>query len=324
MKRLLVCSLAALLTLTGITAAGAAAFPEKPITIVVSSVAGGGVDVSTRFIASAGEKYLGVPVVIENKPGGSSLTGSAEVAKAKPDGYTLISQTCAVYTVAPHIYKTPYDPMKAFIPILKTGNPCMIMSAGPKAPAKTFEEFVAYAKANPGKVTVGCAGLGDISGIQCARAFKAMGIQVRIVPFGGAAETCSNLLGGHIMYGNISDGVALPHFESGKLIPFFEFGGKPSKYLKDMPTLDSLGYPGASTPYYRAIMAPAGTPREVVDVLRTAFLKMAEDPDVMKLFDNIKASHTDFSNDPEAIQKQVEEEYAMFGDVVKELGISKK
>lgn len=324
MKKAILCSVCAALALVAFSSVAFAKFPEKPITVVVSSVAGGGVDVSTRFMATAGEKYLGVPVVIENKPGGSSLTGSAEVAKATPDGYTLISQTCTVYTAAPHIYKTPYDPMKAFIPILKTGNPCMIMCAGPKAPAKTFEGFIAYAKANPGKVTVGCAGLGDISGIQCSRAFKAMGIEVRLVPFGGANETCVNLLGGHIMYGNISDSTAKAHIESGKLIPFFEFGGTPSKYLKDMPTPDTLGYPGASTPYYRAIMAPAGTPREVVDVLRTAFLQMAEDPEVAKLFDNIQASHENFSNDPEAIQKQLEEEYAMFGKIVTELGLSKK
>lgn len=316
--------------MTIVTAAGicpaiaAAKFPEKPITIIVPFKAGGGVDVATRFIATAGERRLGVPVVIDNKPGGSGLTGAVEAAKAAPDGYTLLANTCAVYTVAPHIYKTPYDPMKAFVPLLKLGNSPMLMVAGPKAPADTFEEFVKYAKANPGKVTVGCAGLGDISGIQAARAFSSIGVKVRLVPFSGAAETAANVLGGHVMYGNVSDSTAMPHLISGKLKVFFEFGGAPGKYLKDVPTLESLGYPGASTPYYRAIVAPAGISKEVAEVLRKGLLEMAEDPEVVKLFENVKAPHDGFTNDSEAIQKQMAEEYATFGKIVTDLGISKK
>lgn len=324
MKKFLLTALMSAFVVAGVLPAAAARFPEKPITIVVPFKAGGGVDVATRFIATAGERHLGVPVVIDNKPGGSGLTGSAEVAKANPDGYTLLANTCAVYTVAPHIYKAPYDPMKAFIPLLKLGNSPMLMVAGPKAPAATFEEFVKYAKANPGKVTVGCAGLGDISGIQASRAFAAMGIKIRLIPFNGAAETTANVLGGHVMYGNVSDSTAMPHIESGKLKVFFEFGGAPGKYLKDVPILDNLGYPGASTPYYRAIVAPAGTPKDVVDTLRTGLLKMAEDPEVLKLFDNVKAPHEGFSNDSEAIRKQMEKEYAEFGQIVKDLGLSKK
>jgi tripartite-type tricarboxylate transporter receptor subunit TctC len=301
-----------------------AKFPEKPITVVVPYSAGGGVDVMTRFLATASQKYLGVPMIIENVPGGSGLIGASRVASAAPDGYTLVANTTGGYTVAPHIYPVSFDPLNSFIPLFKSDNNPMILLAGPAAPAKTFKEFIEWIKANPGQATVGCAGLGDISGIQLAYSFNKMGYKIRIVPFRGAAETTSNVLGGHVMYGNASDAAAMPHLESGKLIPFLEFGGNPGKFLKNIPTLDSLGYPGASIPYYKIISAPSGTPKETVDILREAFVKMAGDPDVRKLFDNAKMPHEAWSNDSEAINKVIKDDYEKFGIVVKELGIAKK
>ncbi len=325
MKKALV-SMMFLGVLLFLPSAAQAKFPEKPITVVVPFKPGGGNDIVARNIAAVGEKYFGVPVIVENRPGGQALNGAAVVAQAKPDGYTLLINNCAVYTAAPHMFKVPYDPMKAFVPILRLGNTPQVLIASAHSPAQDFEAFVKYVKENPGKVTIGCAGLGDISGLQIAEAFNKMKLNVKLVPLDGAAETVANVLGGHIMYGNVSDLGAMRLLEAGKLKVFFEFGGEPGKYLRALGvrTLDELGYPGTSIPYYRLFVAPAGTPPEVVEILRQGFLKMAGDPEVLQRFDAMKTPHEGFSIDGGQIQKQLEEEYKMFGQTVRRLGLDQK
>jgi tripartite-type tricarboxylate transporter receptor subunit TctC len=303
---------------------GADAFPSKPITILVPFKAGGGVDVTARFLSSASEKYFGVPLVVENKPGGSGLIAADEVAKAVPDGYTILATTCGSLSAAPHMYSTTYDPEKAFVPIISLGITPMFFCAGPSAPAKDFEGFYKYAKENPNKVTAGCAGIGDISGTQLAQAFKAMNLKIKIVPFNGAAETLSNTLGGHIMYGNITDSVAQAHIKSGKLFPLFVFGGNAGPYFKEIPTLKELGYEEGDSAYYKIIVAPAATPAATVEVLREGFKKMTEDPGVQKLFENAKAMLIGVNSDPVSLKKQIDKDYKMYGKLINELGLSKK
>jgi tripartite-type tricarboxylate transporter receptor subunit TctC len=308
------------------TATGFAAddFPTKPIKIVVPFKAGGGMDVSTRFLATAGEKYFGQPVVVENRPGGSGLIGAGEVANAPADGYTLLATTSGSYGAAPHIYKPPYDPKTAFVPVISPGSTAMILVAGPSAPTKDFKSFYDYAKAHPNQVTVGCAGYGDISGMQLAKAFRAMGLKVRIVPFNGASETAANTLGGHVMYGNISDSTAKSHIEKGTLKPIFVFGGKVKRAPFDaIPSLPELGYKNGDSAYYKLIVAPAGTPAPVLEKLREGFMKITEDAAVEHLFVNAGASLDGVTNDPAYLKEVTEDDYKTYGEIVSELGLAK-
>lgn len=314
----------ALLSLGAAPVYAADTFPTKPIKIVVPFKAGGGMDVSTRFLATAGEKVFGQPVVVENRPGGSGLIGAGEVANAPADGYTLLATTSGSYGAAPHIYKPPYDPKSAFVPIISPGSTAMILVAGPSAPAKDFKAFYDYAKAHPNQVTVGCAGYGDISGMQLAKAFRAMGLKVKIVPFNGASETAANTLGGHVMYGNISDSTAKAHIEKGTFKPIFVFGGKVKRAPFDtIPSLPELGYKNGDSAYYKLIVAPANTPEPVLKALREGFMKITEDAGVEKLFENAGASLDGTTNDPVYLKEVTEDDYKSYGEIVAELGLAK-
>jgi len=327
MNRLASTLVAAMAVLGLGTATGFAAddFPTKPIKIVVPFKAGGGMDVSTRFLATKGEDYFGQPIVVENRPGGSGLIGAGEVASAPADGYTLLATTSGSYGAAPHIYKAPYDPETAFVPVISPGRTTMILVAGPAAPAKDFKSFYDYAKAHPGKVTVGCAGYGDISGMQLAKAFKAMGLNVKLIPFNGASETAANTLGGHVMYGNISDSTAKSHIEKGTLTPLFVFGGKAKRAPFDkIPSLAELGYKNGDSAYYKLIVAPAATPAPVLKKLREGFMKITQDAAVQKLFDNAGASLDGVTNDVAYLDEVTKDDYKTYGEIISELGLSKK
>ena len=318
-------SLLASVCMGSVTALAGDVFPSKPIHIVVPFKAGGGVDVSTRFLATAGEKYFGVPLIVENRPGGSGLIGTGEVANGPADGYALIATTSGAYSAAPHIFRPSYDPETAFTPIVSAGNTAMFLIAGPAAPAKDFKSFYDYAKAHPDKVTVGCAGMGDISGMQLVKAFKAMGLKVRIVPFNGAAETASNTLGGHVMYGNISDSTAKAHVIKGTFKPIFVFGGKVSQPpYESVPTLADLGYKDADSAYYRLIVAPAKTPADVLARLREGFGKIIADPEVGQLFEKAGASLDGATVDADYLTTLTRNDYRIYGELIRELGLSKK
>ena len=327
MRKICVALAALLASMSMVSTASLAAdaFPSKPIRIIVPFKAGGGVDVSTRFLATAGEKYFGVPVIVENHTGGSGLIGAGEVANGPADGYTLLATTSGAYSAAPHIFKAPYDPVTAFVPVISPGTTAMFLVAGPAAPAKDFKSFYEYVKAHPNTVTVGCAGLGDISGMQLAKAFKAMGLKVRVVPFNGASETASNTLGGHVMYGNISDSTAKTHVIKGTLTPLFVFGGRVAQEpFEKVPSLADLGYKNGDSAYYKLIAAPAKTPAPVVAKLREGFKKIVGDPAVRALFEKAGASLDAATNDPNYLNALIKNDYETYGALIAELGLSKK
>lgn len=292
-----------------------------PIHIMVPFKAGGGVDTSSRLLATGAEKYLGVKIVVDNKPGGNSLTGATEVLNGKADGYTLMANTCAGFIGAPQMYGNPFNPTEDWIPIVSQGTVPMIVCAGPSAPAKTMDEFLAYAKEHPGELTIGCAGYGDISGFSTFITIDALGIECEVVPFDGAAESTANCLGGHVNYVCAPASTVAGHVEEGTLIPLYETGGMESNPY-NVPSISDLGHPEAATPYYRVLVAPKGTPDEVVAALRKGFAEILADPEVQKTFEDAKDPLMATITDSEELTARIQADYEAYGKVINDMGLA--
>ena len=320
MKKAMCLMLAALLTLTLIGCASAEAnFPNDTITIVVPYSAGGGNDVNARRLATKFEEVFGVKAVVENIPGGSTLTGTLNALARPADGYTLIASACTSMIGSPLMYGNAYD-VNDFIPLVSQNSVPMVLVASPDAPVtSSAEDFIEYAKANPGTITVGCAGYTDSSGMGLAIAFAAMGIEADIVPFDSAADSLAAVLGGHVMYANMPTSKSLASVENGDLIPLFEFGGFENVF--NVPTVIDLGYPEGACPYYRLISCKAGTPDEVVKILREGLAKIITDPEMI--------AESEAANDPllfpildgEEIEAQVQKDWVSYGEVIERLGL---
>lgn len=253
-------------------------FPTKPIKIIVPWNAGGGTDAVARALARSGEKYLGVPVVVENKPGGSGAVGLAEVVQAAPDGYTL-----AILPVElGFMDKTGVYPFgfKDFTPImnLNTDPAALTVKSGK---FKSVADFVAYAKANPGKLKVGHSGTGLLWHLAAAVFAKEAGISLTYVPFDGAAPAIAALIGNQIDAVTVSGAEVQAQVKAGELTMLACMGDKRLANFPEIPTLMELGY-NVNVSTFRGIGGPKGLPADRVKILHDAFKKMMEEPDFVQ------------------------------------------
>jgi tripartite-type tricarboxylate transporter receptor subunit TctC len=251
-------------------------FPAKPVTLIVPWPAGGSSDLVLRALADAAQKHLGQPIVVENKPGASGTLGPAQMAaSAKPDGYTVAQMPITVFRL-PFMTKTTFDPAKDFTYILGLTGYTFGVVVQKDAPWKTFEELLADAKANPGKIKYGTPGTGTSLHITMEQIAKQRGIKWTQVPFKGAAENNAALLGGHIHAVADSTGWA-PLVNSGDFRLLVLWNATRSKNWPDVPTLKELGFNLlANSPY--GLAGPKGMDPKVVNVLHDAFKKGLEEP----------------------------------------------
>lgn len=261
----------------------AADFPAKPVSLIVPYSAGGTTDVCLRVLAETTGKHLGKPVVIENKPGASGTVGPATMAAtAKADGYTL-SQIPMPILRLPHIMKASWDPLKDFTYIIHLTGYTYGIVVKKDAPWKTLKEFIAYAKANPGKVTYSTPGVGTIQHITMEKIARKEGIKWIHVPSKGGIEVITAVLGGHIMAGAETSGWA-PQVDSGDLRLLVTWTSQRTKKWPDVPTLKELGY-GIVCYSPFGIAGPKGMDPKTVKVLHDAFKKGMEDPAFLKVLD---------------------------------------
>jgi len=263
-------------------------FPSRPVRLIVPWPAGGAADVVLRALARATEPHLGQAIVIDNKPGVAGTLGPASMVKtAAPDGYT-ISQVTQTQFRLPYMQKVSYDPIKDFAYIIRlTGYTFGIVVAA-KSPWKNINEFLDYAKKNPGQVTYGSGGTGSTHHVALAALGDRLGIEWRHVPYKGSTENLMALLGGYIDASSDSTGWAT-YVQSGKMRLLATYGSKRADKWPDVPTLNEL-VPGLvfDSPY--GLAAPAGTPPERIRILHDAFRKGLEDPQfrlVMTNFDQV-------------------------------------
>ena len=294
---------------------------DQAITVVVPYKAGGGNDTNVRLMAGYAEKYFGTAMVVENVPGGSTLTGASQVLSGEKDGYTLFANSCTGLLASPQMFGGAYT-LEDWIPIVSQNTVECLLVAGPAAPVNdNLENIVKYIKDHPGEVTVGCGGLSDITGFQASVAFSAMDCEINLIPFDGAAESLENVLGGHIMYDVIPTSVCYSGITAGTLIPIVEVSGIKDNICK-VPTLGEAGYPEGECAYYRAICAPAGTPDAVVEKLRSCFTALLQDPEVIKAYQDANDSLTNPIFDAAELQSKLETDWKVYGDIIEKLDLA--
>ena len=269
--------------LAGLGIAAAADYPTRPITLVVPYPPGGGVDAMARVVAQKLSEAFKQQVVVENRGGGGGTIGTRAVARAAPDGYTLLLGHTGTISINPSLYvNLGIDPRKDFAPIGLIASMPVVLLANPAFPAKTVADFIALAKKEPGKLNIGTSAVGT-GGYMCAELFKSVaGIQATIIPYKGTAPVMNDLLGGHVA---IAFGVlppALGNLQAGKLRAVAVASLKRSSLLPDTPTFDESGLPGFEGVLHYGVLAPAGTPQEIVDRLSAELRKLVATDDVKK------------------------------------------
>ena len=267
--------------------AAAQDYPSRPITWVVTGMAGSVTDIGSRTYAKVLAEKLGQQFVIDNKPGAGGIIGTEAVARAKPDGYTLLNGTSGPFGSYPSLYKKlSFDPLKDFIPVHGLSESPMIMVVTPNSPFKSVKELVDYAKKNPEKVNYSTTGMGSGSHLFMEMLQQAAGMKVTVVPYKGSAQQITDLMGGQIELVLDYSVVVTPLIKDGKLIPIGVTGRTRLKHLPDVPTVEEQGYPGVWLTAWSSAIAPAGTPPDVVDRLANAFEAMLKEPSIQKYADD--------------------------------------
>lgn len=273
-------ALAALVTCMTIGSASAADFPDKQITIIVPFPAGGTADIMARVVSQAAGKQFGQSIVVDNRGGAGGNIGAQAVARAKPDGYTLLM--CAFgCSVAPLMYKpVPYDIKKDFEPVAMLATVPSVLVVNPNVPARSLSELLAYARANPGKLNSASSGVGTSAHLATELLRVQTGVQVTHVPYKGAGQVAGDLLGGQVdmYFDNLP--ASLPSIKAGKLRALAVAGAKRSPSIPDVPTFAEAGVPNfIITPWF-GLMATAGTPEPVLQRLHAVFTEALKDPAV--------------------------------------------
>ncbi|MFZ5779417.1 MAG: Bug family tripartite tricarboxylate transporter substrate binding protein [Pseudomonadota bacterium] len=279
--------------------AQAADYPAKPIKIVVPYAPGGGADSVARIVAKKASEGLGQGIVIENKGGAGAILGTEQVAKAEPDGYTLLLGQSGPISINPAVYKDlPYDPVKDFAPITMTTGYPYVMVVNAELPAKTLQEFVALAKSKPGALNYGSTGVGAANHLVAELFNSKAGIQMTHVPYRGTAPAVADLVGGQLSVVFADPVSALPHIKSGKLRPLAVTSLERSPVAPEIPTVAESGYPGFEALAWHGILAPAKTPPAVITKLNEEFVKALADPATRELL--AKQAMQPVGNTPEA------------------------
>lgn len=316
---------AALLATTGLLGSAAAwaqsgGWPSRSISLVVPFPAGGTTDVLARAVGQELSKALGQPVVVESKPGAGATLGADFVAKAKPDGYTLL-MGAVHHTIASSVYKKlPYDFQKDLTPVTTVALVPNVLVINPNVPAKTVKDLLALAKAQPDKLTYGSNGNGTGQHLIGAQ-FESMGaVQLLHVPYKGSGPLTTDLLGGQITMSFDTITPVLSHIKAGKLRALAVTTDKRSATLPDVPTLDESGLKGFNLGTWFGVLAPAGTPKEVVTRLNGEIVKIIQSPDFRKKMDDIGANPV--GDTPEQMARQIKDDTERFAKLVKDAKVS--
>ena len=254
-------------------------FPTKEVQIIVPYAAGGATDLVFRALAASSQKYLGKAVVVMNKPGGGGAVGFTDAKQAKPDGYTLVTAITPI-TILPHQVKTAFT-YHDFEPIINVVQDPAMLQVRSDAPWKTLQEFVDYARKNPGMITVGNSGAGGGVHLIALAFERAAGVKFNHIPFAGGGPSVTALLGGHVNAVSVSPPEGIPHVKAGKLRIIALFSEKRMADFPDVPTVSEQGI-DFNMGQWRGLAAPKGTPPAVVRTLHDAFKKGMEDPTFVK------------------------------------------
>ena len=318
MTRALFVALFAAASLSGAYAQGT--YPNKPIRWVIPYASGGGTDVVARPIALKLGETLGVPVVYENRGGGGGLIAGETVARTAPDGYTFLVGSGNTHTFPTLLYdKVPYDPVRDYTPITNFVIAPNVLVAHPSFAPKTLKDLVAYGKANPGKINWASSGNGAGGHLALVMFARDNGIKVLHVPFKGAGPAVTAMLGGetHLLFANT--GVFLGHIQSGKLRPLGVAAMTRLPLLPDVPTFNESGFAGFESSTYYGLLAPAGTPRPIIDKQHGELVKIIRLPESVARLAAVGAFPV--ANTPEQFADAIKADVAKWGKIIRENGI---
>lgn len=315
-------SLVAAAAVLGPGAAGALAqeYPKKPITMIVPYPAGGATDILARALGEKLTASLGQQVVIDNRPGANGNIGAQIAAKAAPDGYTLLMSPASTLTHNPSLYsKMPFDPLKDFAPISIVAETPMVVVVNPAVPAKSIKELVDLAKSKPGALSFASPGTGSSPHLS-GELFKLMTKTDMVhVPYKGAAPAVTDLVGGQVqlMFDTIVS--SLPHVKSGKLRALAVTPAKRSPLRPELPTVAEAGVPGYEATTWFGLLAPAGTPKPIIEKLHNEVVKILKTPDMKSRLDQLGAEP--IGNTPEEFTAAMKQEMAKWAKVVADAAV---
>ncbi|WP_454723802.1 MULTISPECIES: Bug family tripartite tricarboxylate transporter substrate binding protein [Cupriavidus] len=319
-RRFVLSCLAAGASLAAGTALAQASYPNKPVRLIVPFAAGGSTDLSARLVAEFGGRELGQPIVVENKGGAGGSMGMEQVARAAPDGYTIGMATVSTHGSNPAVYpKLNYDPVKDFAPVTNVVAIPSVFAVHPSVPARTMQEFVALARANPGKYSFASPGAGSLGHVNVENFMMQARIELLHVPYKGAGLALNDAVAGQV--NAITDNLpsTLPHVKSGRLRALAVLGAARSPQLPGVPTYAELGYKDMGDGGWFGIVAPAGTPPAIVDKLNHAIHKAMQNPEFRRKVE--ESGGTLVPTTPDGFRVQIQQAMVRYARVAKAANI---
>jgi tripartite-type tricarboxylate transporter receptor subunit TctC len=322
--RLALAAMAAVLAVCGLSGpASAQTYPTRPITLVIPFPPGGSTSIVGRTVADKMSEIIGQQIVVDNRGGAGGTIGTRAVAKSAPDGYTILLGYTGTLAIGPTLYPTAgYDPRKDFAPIGMIGHAPNSLVVHPSFPAKSVSELVAHAKANPGKVNFGSAGVGTVSHVSGEYFANAAGVKLLHIPYKGTGPALADLIGGHIPMAFAPIPATHGPISQGLLRGLAVTSAKRSSLMPELPTIAESGVKDFEASLYYGLVAPAGTPREVIDRLNKALRAALATPEVRKRLTSDGAEATPGS--PEDYAAHIDRDEKRWSVVVKASGATAK
>ena len=303
---------------SGVQAQGA--YPTKPIRWIVPYAAGGGADVIARPISVKLSEVLGQPILYDNRGGGGGLIGAEAVARSAPDGYTFLVAAGNTNVFAALLNdKIGYDQVKDFAPVTQFDITPNVLVSNPNFPPRNMKELIAYAKANPGKINWGHSGAGSGGHLSIFQLMGEQGIKVLPVAYKGAGPAIAGTLSGENDLMFINPGVVIGNIKAGKLRPLGFAGPKRLPTLADVPTIDEQGFPGFDSSNFKGLMAPAGTPRPIINKVHGELVKIVHSPENVERM--LAAGSLPVANTPEQFGEMLRVEIAKWGKIIRDNNI---
>lgn len=300
-------------------AMAADSYPSKPITIILPYATGGTADMLARYAADALQSELGQPAIVEARPGAGGVLGTEHVARAEPDGYTLVLTASGTMAVNPYVYKLRYKPLEDFKQVTVLVDLPFVVVTNNQFPAKNLREFIDYGRQHPGAITFGNAGMGTQQHLTQLMFARAAGIEVNVVPYKGSSPAMTDLLGGHINAVLDNTGVQTPFIQAGKVRALFVTNPQRVAALPDVPTAPEAGLPGFSAVAWFGLAAPHGTPDAVVEKVQQTIARTFAKPEMQRRLQDLgmipKAST------PAETTARVKADLQTFGKIAKEIDL---